>query len=168
MIEEARVAGDLSRIVLFAMAHTDPKEAEIIQTRKTGLGLASPMLLHIGNEARVKLREWAEAESVRVNAVVVSMLEDFFKQLWKSRALRAELRQEIRAHACYRGCPGPSIGNHDEGIPSLFLSLDVINIVLLNLRLGCDIPRYPFSIQVTIRPLFVLRRTSSTGCRCNG
>jgi len=57
VIEEARVAGDLSRIVLFAMAHTDPKEVEVIQTRKTGLGLANPMLLHIGNEARVKLRE---------------------------------------------------------------------------------------------------------------
>jgi len=98
VIEEARVAGDLSRIVLFAMAHTDPKQVEVIQTRKTGLGLANPMLLHIGNEARVKLREWAEAESVSVNAIVVSMLEDFFKQLRKSRALRDELRQEIRAH----------------------------------------------------------------------
>ena len=98
VIEEARVAGDLSRIVLFAMAHTDPKQVEIIQTRKTGLGLANPMLLHIGNDARVKLREWSEAESVSVNAIVVSMLEDFFKQLRKSRALRDELRQEIRAH----------------------------------------------------------------------
>ena len=98
VIEEARVAGDLSRIVLFAMAHTDPKQVEVIQTRKTGLGLANPMLLHIGNEARIKLREWAESESVSVNAVVVSMLEDFFKQLRKSRALREELRQEIRAH----------------------------------------------------------------------
>ncbi len=46
------------------------------------------MFLHIGNEARVKLRERAEAESVSVNAIVVSMLEDFFKQLRKSRALR--------------------------------------------------------------------------------
>jgi hypothetical protein len=98
VIEEARVAGDLSRIVLFAMAHTDPKEVEVIQTRKTGLGLANPMLLHIGNEARVKLRECADAESVSVNAIVVSMLEDFFKQIRKSRALRDELRQEIRAH----------------------------------------------------------------------
>ena len=98
VIEEARVAGDLSRIVLFAMANTDPKKVEIIQTRKTGLGLANPMLLHIGNEARIKLREWAEAESVSVNAVVVSMLEDFFKQLRRSRSLRDELRQEIRAH----------------------------------------------------------------------
>ena len=98
VIEEARVAGDLSRIVLFAMAHTDPKEVEIIQTRKTGLGLANPMLLHIGNEARIKLREWSEAESVSVNAIVVSMLEEFFRKLRKSRALRDELRQEIRAH----------------------------------------------------------------------
>lgn len=98
VIEEARVAGDLSRIVLFAMAHTDPKQVEVIQTRKTGLGLANPMLLHIGNDARIKLKEWAEAEDVSVNAIVVSMLEDFFKQLRKSRALRDELRQEIRAH----------------------------------------------------------------------
>lgn len=98
MFEEAHVAGDLSRIVLFAMAHTDPKEIPIIQTRKTGLGLTNPMLLHIGNEARIKLRRWAEAEGVSVNAVVVSMLEVFFGQLRKSRALRDELRQEMRAH----------------------------------------------------------------------
>ena len=73
------------------------KEVTIIKTRETGLGLANPMLLHIRNEARVKLREWAEAESVCVNAIEVSMLEEFFKQLRKSRALRNELRQEIRA-----------------------------------------------------------------------
>jgi hypothetical protein len=80
------------------MAHVDTSEVTIIQTRKTGLGLANPMLLHIGNEARVKLRDWAETESVSVNAIVVSMLEEFFKQLRKSRALRDELRQEMRAH----------------------------------------------------------------------
>lgn len=56
------------------------------------------MLLHIGNEAQIELREWAETKSVSANAIVVSMLEDFFKQLRKSRALRDELRQEIKAH----------------------------------------------------------------------
>jgi hypothetical protein len=98
VIEEARVAGDLSRIVLFAMAHVDPSSVKIIQTRKAGLGLANPMLLHIGNDARVKLRKWAETQRASVNSVVVSMLEEFFKQLRKSRALRDELRTEIRAH----------------------------------------------------------------------
>lgn len=51
-------------------------------------------MLHIGNEARVKSRGWAEAESVSVNAIVISMLEDFLKQIRKSRALRDKLRQE--------------------------------------------------------------------------
>jgi hypothetical protein len=97
VIEEARVAGDLSRIVLFAMAHVDPSEVAIIQTRKTGLGLANPMLLHIGSEARVRLRRWADSEGVSINAIVVSMLEEFFKRLGKSKALREELKLEIRA-----------------------------------------------------------------------
>jgi hypothetical protein len=35
----------------------DPSSVTIIQTRKAGLGLANPMLLHIGNDARVKLRK---------------------------------------------------------------------------------------------------------------
>ena len=98
LIQEAHVAGDLSRIVLFAMVHTDPEKVPIIRTRKTGLGLANPTLLHIGNEARIKLKQWAEAEGVSVNAVVVSMLEELFKQFRRSGALRDELRNEIRAH----------------------------------------------------------------------
>jgi hypothetical protein len=98
MIEEAHVAGDLSRIVLFAMAHVDPSSLTLIQTRKAGLGLANPMLLHIGNDARAKLRRWAETQGVSVNSVVVSILEEFFKQLRKSRSLRDELRLEIRAN----------------------------------------------------------------------
>lgn len=92
------MSGDLSRIVLFAMEHTDPTSVRIIQTRRGGLGLANPMLLHIGKDARVKLRNWAETQGVSVNSVVVSILEEFFKQLRKSRALRDELRLEIRAH----------------------------------------------------------------------
>ena len=98
LIDEAHVSGDLSRIVLFAMEHVDPTGVTIIQTRKAGLDLASPMLLHIGNDARVKLRKWAENQGVSVNSVVVSMLEQFFEHLRKSRALRDELRLEIRAH----------------------------------------------------------------------
>jgi hypothetical protein len=98
IIEEAHIVGDLSRIVLFAMTHVDPSSVTIIQTRKAGLDLANPMLLHIGNDARVKLRKWSETQGVSVNSVVVSMLEEFFKQLRKSRSLRDELRLEIRAH----------------------------------------------------------------------
>jgi hypothetical protein len=41
---------------------------------------------------------WAESEGVRVNAIVVSALEEFFKRLEKSKALREDLRLEIRAH----------------------------------------------------------------------
>ena len=95
--EEARVKGDLARIVLFALSHVKRKEVEIQQTRKAGLPLCSPQLLHVGAEARTTLREWAEDEGVSVNAIVVSVLEEFFKQLKRSKALREEFRQEIRA-----------------------------------------------------------------------
>ena len=47
---------------------------------------------------RLKLKEWAESEGVSVNAIVKSVLEAFFKCLKKSRALREELRREIRMH----------------------------------------------------------------------
>jgi hypothetical protein len=46
------------------------------------------------------LKEWAEAEGVSVNAVVVSLLEEFFKRLKKNKALGEELRRKIRV---YRG-----------------------------------------------------------------
>jgi hypothetical protein len=59
-----------------------------MQTRKAGMELSNPQLLHVG----------AEAEGVSVNAIVVSVLEEFFKRLKKSKALREELRLEIRAH----------------------------------------------------------------------
>jgi len=95
--EEARVKGDLARIVLFALSHVKRKEVEIQQTRKAGLPLCSPQLLHVGAEARTTLREWAEDEGVSVNAIVVSVLEGFFKQLKRSKALREEFRLEIRA-----------------------------------------------------------------------
>jgi hypothetical protein len=95
--EESRVKGDLARIVLFALAHVDKKDVEIMQTRKTGLPLTNPQLLHVGSEARLLLKQWAEEEGVSVNAIVVSVLEEFFKRLRKSKALREELRLEIRA-----------------------------------------------------------------------
>jgi hypothetical protein len=68
-----------------------------MQTRKAGMELSNPRLLHVGTEARHKLKEWAEAEGVTVNAIVVSVLEEFFKHLKKSKALRKELRLEVRA-----------------------------------------------------------------------
>jgi hypothetical protein len=96
--EESRVKGDLARIVLFALSHVEREKVDIMQTRKAGMELSNPQLLHVGAEARLKLKVWAEAEGVSVNAIVVSVLEEFFKRLKKSKALREELRLEIRAH----------------------------------------------------------------------
>jgi hypothetical protein len=47
---------------------------------------------------RKKLKDRAEAEGVSVNAIVVSVLDEFFERLKKSKALREELRLEMRAH----------------------------------------------------------------------
>ena len=65
--EESRVKGDLARIVLYALSHVDHDEVDIQQTRKAGMELTNPQLLHVGAEARAKLKEWAEAEGVSVN-----------------------------------------------------------------------------------------------------
>lgn len=91
------MAGDLSRVVLFALRNFERKDVTITQTRKAGLPLSKPQLLHVGAEARSVIRAWAEEEGVSVNAIMVSVLEDFFKRLKKSKALREELRLEIRA-----------------------------------------------------------------------
>jgi hypothetical protein len=96
--EESRVKGDLARIVLYALSHVDHDEVDIQQTRKAGMDLTKPQLIHVGAEARSKLKEWAEAEGVSVNAIVVSLLDEFFKRLNKSKALRKGLRLEIRTH----------------------------------------------------------------------
>src|ERR1035437_7002767 len=96
--EESRVKCDLARIVLFALGYVDREKMEIMQTRKAGMELSNPQLLHVGAEARLALKEWAEAEGVSVNAIVVSVLEEFFKRLKKSKALREELRREIRGN----------------------------------------------------------------------
>ena len=95
--EEARVAGDLSRVVLFALRNVERKDVKITQTRKAGLPLSKPQLLHVGAEARSVIRAWAEEEGVSVNAIMVSVLEQFFRQLRKNKALREELRLELRA-----------------------------------------------------------------------
>jgi hypothetical protein len=95
--DEARVAGDLSRVVLFALRNVERRDVTITQTRKAGLPLSKPQLLHVGAEARAVIRAWAEEEGVSVNAVVVSVLEQFFRRLKKSKALREELRLELRA-----------------------------------------------------------------------
>jgi hypothetical protein len=60
--------------------------------------LSNPRLLHVGAEARLALKDWAEAEGVSVNAIVVSVLKEFFRLLKKSNALREERRLLIRAH----------------------------------------------------------------------
>ena len=96
--EESRVKGDLARIVLFALSHVDKDEVDIQQTRKSGMELTNPQLIHVGAEARTKLKEWAEAEGMSVNAIVVSVLDEFFTRLKKSKALREELKLELRAH----------------------------------------------------------------------
>ena len=99
--EESRVKGDLARIVLFALSQIDREKVEIQQTRKAGLGLSNPQLLHVGADARIALKEWAEAEGVSINAIVVSVLEEFFKRLKKSKALREALKLELRAHRSF-------------------------------------------------------------------
>jgi hypothetical protein len=96
--EESRVKGDLARIVLFALSQVDREKVEIQQTRKAGLELSNPQLLHVGAEARTALKEWAESEGVSINAIVVSVLEEFFKRLKRSKTLREELRLDLRAH----------------------------------------------------------------------
>jgi hypothetical protein len=99
--EESRVKGDLARIVLFALSQVDREKVEIQQTRKAGLELSNPQLLHVGAEARTALKQWAESEGVSINAIVVSVLEEFFKRLKRSKALREELRLELRAHRSF-------------------------------------------------------------------
>ena len=96
--EESRVKGDPARIVQFALSHVNHDEVEIQQTRKAGMYLTNPQLLHVGAEARTKLKDWAEAEGVSVNAIVVSLLDEFFARLKKSKALHEGLRKELRLH----------------------------------------------------------------------
>ena len=86
------------RPLRFPLSHVEREKVDIMQTRKAGMELSNPQLLHVGAEARLKLKEWDEAEEFSVNAIVVSVLEEFFNRLKKSKALREELRLEIRDH----------------------------------------------------------------------
>ena len=88
---------ELSRVVLFALRNVERKDVTITQTRKAGLPLSKPQLLHVGVEARSAIQAWAEEDGVSVSAIVVSVLDEFFKRLRKSKALLEELRLEIRA-----------------------------------------------------------------------
>jgi hypothetical protein len=54
--EESRVKGDLARIVLFALSHVEREKVDIMQTRKAGMELSNPQLLHVGAEARSSSR----------------------------------------------------------------------------------------------------------------
>ena len=69
-----------------------------METRKTGIDPSNPQLLHVGANARLALKEWAEAEVVSANATVVSVLEEFSKRLKRSKALREDMRREIRGN----------------------------------------------------------------------
>lgn len=93
----ALAKGDLARIVLFAMEHVAQHDVDLVKTRKAGLGLGRPMLLHVGAEARQYLRGWAEKEQASVNQVVVSVLEKFISLRRKNAKLRQELDLELRA-----------------------------------------------------------------------
>lgn len=97
LTEQARVAGDLSRIVLFALAHVDINHVEVRQTRRAGLDLSRPQLLHLGEGAREGLEQWAGRAGVSVNAIVISVLTVFFAELRKNKNLREELQLELRA-----------------------------------------------------------------------
>jgi hypothetical protein len=96
--EESHVKGDLARIVLYALSHVEREKVDIMQIRKASMELSNPQLLHVGAESRAQLKKWADAAGVSVNAIVVSLLDEFFKRLKKSKVLREELRLEIRAH----------------------------------------------------------------------
>jgi hypothetical protein len=47
---------------------------------------------------RTKLENRAEAKGVSVNAIVVSVLDELFERVKKSKALREDLRLEMLAH----------------------------------------------------------------------
>jgi hypothetical protein len=89
--------GDLSLVVLFALDHINPKEVEIIRTRKQGLEMGRPMMLSVGTKVRNDLKAWAESKKASINAVVMSVLEKFFDLVRSKPKLDEELRMELRA-----------------------------------------------------------------------
>jgi len=73
------------------MARVVPKEVTIIQTRKTGLGLDEPRAAsHRQRGPASGCGSGLKGESVSVNAIVISMLEEFFKQLRKESCSRGQ------------------------------------------------------------------------------
>ena len=91
----------MATIVIFALKHVDQKSVNIRQTRKAGLELTRPQLLHVGADAKAALLKWAESEDVSVNAIVVSVLDEFFRAFKRSKALREEMRLELRGRRGY-------------------------------------------------------------------
>lgn len=89
--------GDLTVIVLFALDHVNLKNLEIVPTRKVGLILNRPMILHLGTKVRNDLRNWADSKKASVNSMVLSVLEDFFRRVRSKPKLEEELRMELRA-----------------------------------------------------------------------
>ena len=93
----ALTKADLSLVVLFALDHVSPKDVEVVKTRKTGLDLGRPMMLHLGAKVRNDLRNWAESKKASVNSIVLSVLEAFFDRVRSKPKLDEELRMELRA-----------------------------------------------------------------------
>jgi hypothetical protein len=93
----ALTKGDLTLIVLFALDHVNLKDLDIVKTRKTGLGLGRPMILHLGTKVRNDLRNWAESKKASINSIVLSVLENFFERVRSKPKLDEELRMELRA-----------------------------------------------------------------------
>ena len=90
------MAGDLSRVVLFALRNVERKNVKSLRLESRSAAIQASAFA-CGAEARSVIRAWAEEEGVSVNAIMVSVLEQFFKRLRKSKALREELRLETRA-----------------------------------------------------------------------
>jgi len=55
--EESRVKDDLAWIVPSALSHFVREKADIMQTRKAGVELHKPQLLHVGAGARLRFKE---------------------------------------------------------------------------------------------------------------
>jgi hypothetical protein len=99
--EESRVKGDLARIVLFALSQVDREKWRFSKPARRVWGFPIRNFFMSGQRPGSALKEWAESKGVSINAIVVSVLEEFFKRLKKSKALREELKLELRAHRSF-------------------------------------------------------------------
>jgi hypothetical protein len=103
IIEQARVKGDLARVVLFALHTVDLDQIDFAKTRKvTGLTLSPPQAICIGAKARAALKERAEQEGISVNSLMIDILTVFLRTLKRDKTLREELKLELRT---LRGIP---------------------------------------------------------------